>query len=159
MKHHELGEARLKGRRPLPADSPDTPEKLMSWLLRSMRIYNFEADVRQTSVFARRFTSPKGPNLRAETINKIETGYLPISLSTCLQYERALGLNDHILVDAYIFLCRLANQVPRKGRLIAKGNLTPEQLDLIIKIAGTEPLSAYEWVHLLDRYEYLLFTV
>lgn len=141
-----------RGRKLLPGGFPRSPQAQFAWLVRAIRASHYDDDIRTTKVFRHRLVAEEGETpLAVDTINKLETAQLPFTIERCLQFERALGLQEGVLVDVYCYLHRIFDQTP-KGALFTPQEASSVHLESILKIGQDERLQPLDWLRLAGLY-------
>jgi len=143
--------SRALGRKLLPKDNPASPNDQFAWLVRSIRACHHNADVRDTATFSKLLGRDSVETLKPASINRLETGALDFTLERCVAYERALGLEENKLADAYLWILRNSAMVP-KTSLSRLREPQAEDFDLFWRLATDHSLKPLEWLRLACLY-------
>jgi hypothetical protein len=133
------------GRRLLPPENPVTAAQRFGWLVRTIRAYHDDAEIRNTERFTARLNDHLQIPLKPATVGKLENGQVDFTVERCVAYERVLGIPDDGLLDVYIYQFRSQGLSPKSLRP-ARATVTARDLELLVRIAAQERLAGREWL-------------
>lgn len=139
------------GRKLLPLENPITGRERFAWLVRALRAFHDNPEVRETEKFSFSLDRFLEESLKPATLNRLENGDLDFSVERCIAYEKALGLEQDLLLSVYVYVLRRDGQAPR-GRRLKIREVDAADLELIYRLGCGEPIKAVEWLDLSFLY-------